>query len=54
MRGEVVAKDEDVVHVHKAVLPAFLRLNGITKISNILKGVMMAIFWMSSCMTGTW
>lgn len=53
MRGKVLAKDKDVVHVHKAVILAFLRLNSITKNSNILKGVMKAVFSMTSCLTGT-
>ena len=36
------------------MLPAFLSPKGISRNLYIPKGVMMAVFWMSSGATGTW
>ena len=64
MGGEVLAEDQNVVHVDKTerklpqerwnVFPAFQSPKGMYRNSKIPNGVMMAVFWMSSKAMETW
>ena len=50
MGTEVLGENQNVIHIDKT----FLKPKGILRNSNIPKGVMMAVLWMSEADIGTW